>query len=384
MNKKCISVVFDRKKRVPEKGVGNVELLIYFSRTQKKYLVIKQCTESEWKMYQNSKSLANEISVYNSIIAAMQYDGDEMTISNFNARLGIDNSSKEQVSKSKLISSPTSFLDFFLREMNLEHISAGTRRRKDVVYRSLQEWGMMNRFPQVNESSVRAFDTWLHKSGERTAVTIHNYHKTLKIYTRAAYEQGFIKSNPYESSSCRFERGRSKERNPLTEEELLRVRNLNGLGPKLDRARDIFVFCAYTGLSYVDSQSFDFFSMAEKHDDMYFIDGKRCKTGSCFFTPILPPALDVLMKYKFQLPQISNQKLNDYLHLIERLAGLRKPMTTHIARHSFATLVLSYDIPIENLARMLGHTNIKTTQIYAKILKTTIERHSRNLCDLIK
>ena len=90
------------------------------------------------------------------------------------------------------------------------------------------------------------------------------------------------------------------------------------------------------------------------------------------------------MKYKFQLPQISNQKLNDYLHLIERLAGLRKPMTTHIARHSFATLVLSYDIPIENLARMLGHTNIKTTQIYAKILKTTIERHSRNLCDLIK
>ena len=159
MNKKCISVVFDRKKRVPEKGVGNVELLIYFSRTQKKYLVIKQCTESEWKIYQNSKSLANEISVYNSIIAAMQYDGDEMTISNFNARLGIDNSSKEQVSKSKLISSPTSFLDFFLREMNLENISVGTRRRKDVVYRSLQEWGMMNRFPQVNESSVRAFDT---------------------------------------------------------------------------------------------------------------------------------------------------------------------------------------------------------------------------------
>lgn len=376
-------MVFDRKKQVSEKGVGNVELLIYFSRTQKKYIVIKKCTENEWKLYQKSASLANEISVYNSIIAAMQYDGDEMSIDNFNARLGIDHSSKEEVSRAKLIASPTSFLDFMMREMNFEHISTGTRRRKDVVYRSLQEWGQMNRFAQISESSVCAFDTWLRRTGERTPVTIHNYHKTLKIYTRAAFEQGFIKINPYERKSCRFERGRSKERNPLTEEELLRVRSL-ALDSKLERARDIFIFCAYTGLSYIDCQTFDFFSMAEKHDNMYFIEGNRGKTGVKFFTPILPPALDVLEKYKFHLPRISNQKLNDYLHLVERLAGLRKPMTCHVARHSFATLVLSYDIPIENLARMMGHTNIKTTQIYGKILKSTIERHSRNLSDLIR
>ena len=75
----------------------------------------------------------------------------------------------------------------------------------------------------------------------------------------------------------------------------------------------------------------------------------------------------ILKKYKYQLPHISNQKLNDYLHLVEKMAKLKKPLTTHVARHSFATLVLSYDIPIENLSRMLGHANIKTTQIYGKI-----------------
>ena len=94
--------------------------------------------------------------------------------------------------------------------------------------------------------------------------------------------------------------------------------------------------------------------------------------------------MEILKKYEYQLPRLSNQKLNDYLHVVGMMAELNKPMTTHVARHSFATLVLSYDIPIENLARMLGHANIKTTQVYGKILKTTIERHAQSLTALIR
>ena len=94
--------------------------------------------------------------------------------------------------------------------------------------------------------------------------------------------------------------------------------------------------------------------------------------------------MEVLKKYNNKLPHISNQKANDYLHLIEVICEIHKPLTTHVARHSFATLALSYDIPIEDVARMMGHTNIKTTQIYAKILKSTIERHAGNLASLIK
>jgi len=145
---------------------------------------------------------------------------------------------------------------------------------------------------------------------------------------------------------------------------------------KLERARDLFVFCAYTGLSYSDSQIFDFNTMTEKQDGLYFIDGKRVKTGHTFFTPILPPALDVLKKYGYVVPKISNQKANDFLHVIEARMKLNKPMTVHVARHSFATLLMTNDVPVENIARMLGHTNIKTTQIYAHILKTTIGRHA--------
>ena len=132
---------------------------------------------------------------------------------------------------------------------------------------------------------------------------------------------------------------------------------------------------AYTGLAYCDMAVFNFSTMTEAHSDYTYIDGSRLKTGSNFFTPILPPAMDVLKKYNYKLPVISNQKINDYLDILRERLGINKKVTCHIARHSFATLILSYDLPIENLKRMLGHKNITTTQIYGKILKSNVEKN---------
>jgi integrase len=156
------------------------------------------------------------------------------------------------------------------------------------------------------------------------------------------------------------------------------------LDDKYDRVRDLFIFAAYTGLSYVDVENFDFDTMTEQIGDMYYINGVRTKTGTKYYTPILKPAMDVLRKYKFRLPIITNQKANEYLHVIESKLGIKKSLTFHLARHSFATLALAHDVPIENVAKMLGHTDIKTTQIYAKILHSTVERHSRALAASIR
>ena len=94
--------------------------------------------------------------------------------------------------------------------------------------------------------------------------------------------------------------------------------------------------------------------------------------------------MEVLKKYDYQLPKISNQKANDYLHVIQMEMHFNQKLTFHVARHSFATLALSHDVPIENVARMLGHRDIKTTQIYAKILRTSIERHATALQSSIR
>ena len=200
--------------------------------------------------------------------------------------------------------------------------------------------------------------------------TIYGYHKKVSKYTKILWQLEMISSNPY--AHVKFPRGKNKERNPLIEEELLKMRNAKYTG-HIERARDLFVFMAYTGLAYCDMAAFNFDTMTEKHQDYTYIDGSRLKTGSNFFTPILPPAMEVLKKYNYKLPLISNQKANDYMHVMEADLHINKPISCHIARHSFATLMLSYNIPIEKVKRMLGHKNIATTQIYAKILKKNVE-----------
>lgn len=185
-----------------------------------------------------------------------------------------------------------------------------------------------------------------------------------------------IPRNPYKVVS--IARGKCKERQPLLESELKKMRDFPFNG-KLERVRDLFIFSAYTGLAFCDTQSFDYDTMTIKEGNMTFIDGNRIKTDTKFFTPILGPAMDVLKKYDYELPHLSNQKANDYLHLIQAQLGITKNLTFHVARHSFATLALAHDVPIENVARMLGHEDIRTTQIYAKVLRTTIERHATAL-----
>lgn len=210
----------------------------------------------------------------------------------------------------------------------------------------------------------------------RSLATIYNYHKKLHKYTHILWRNEMIPSDPY--NHVQFKRGSHKERQPLTEDELLTLREAE-FSAKLTRARDLFIFMAYTGLAYIDMCNFDFKTMTEKKGKFFYIDGERIKTGSKFYTPILPPALEVLKKYNYKLPIITNQKLNDYLDVIREKLDWKKKITCHVARHSFATLLLTYNFSIEKTARALGHKDIKTTQVYAKVLKKSIEESTEKL-----
>lgn len=385
MQKEILSVIYDRKKEVLTKGTGKVEIRIYLGNKAFKYVTIHKCDPFAWKRYQVSAELRTQLLIYKNLIKIMQKNGEELTIENINAHMGKDTTaSKERREVRQKKASKTGFIDFMTEQISKEIISAGTMSRRKVVVEAVKRFGRLNSFSDITPKNIKAFDEFLHKEDpSRTAVSVYNYHKTLKIYTRLAANMEYIATDPYAHPLCKFERGKCHIRKPLTEEELIAIRKYPFRNAE-ERVRDLFIFCAYTGLAYADSQNFDFETMTEKINGQYYIDGERVKTGCNFFTPILPPAMEVLKKYKYKLPHISNQKANVHLHVIEALCGIHKPMTTHVARHSFATLALSYDIPIENVARMLGHTDIKTTQIYARILKSTIERHANTLASLIR
>ena len=251
----------------------------------------------------------------------------------------------------------------------------GTRKHKICAIETVLTFGKLNTYGDLTPKNIIAFDNWLH-DGTRTDVTCYGYHKKIHKWVRQLYQMGEIPQDPYQVVTLK--RGKCREREPLTELELNLMRNYKFEG-KLARVRDLFIFAAYTGLSFCDTQTFDFESMTKKEGKMYYIDGSRIKTDTKFFTPILSPAMKVLEKYDYQLPKISNQKANDYLHVIQMELHFRQKLTFHVARHSFATMALAHDVPIENVARMLGHQDIKTTQIYAKVLRTTIERHATAL-----
>lgn len=383
MEKNYVTVVYDRRKRVDVTGMGKVELHIYFNRRERKYICVNECNPIAWRKFQKSDELALEVSRYEKIIQRMIDDGEELTVRNFNTHLGENSAEQERKKTLKSYSSSQSFLDFMRDCISKETISQATIVRKNVTIDAMIRYGKLCKFEDLTEKNVKGFDDFLRAECSRSSTTIHNYHKIVKKYTHMALQLRYISFDPYESPICHFERGKYKERRPLNEDELVLLRNIH-LPKKEERVRDLFVFCAYTGLAYIDSQIFDFHTMTEKCNDYIYIDGKRVKTGNTYFTPILPPAMEILEKYNYKLPHITNQKANDYLHLIESRCCLNKPLTTHVARHSFATLCLSYDIPIENVARMMGHSDIKTTQVYAKILKSTIERHSETLASKIK
>lgn len=374
MAKKNVTVIFDRQGVVGKTGRGKVEIRVYLAANVRKYIVVGEATKTGWKSYQNSKELQLQVEKYEEVVRAMKLLGEEMTIENFNAHIEVE----KKETKSSL---QRNFIEFMREEVNREKLRDGTLRHKKLVIETLECYGKIKTFADLTPANIRAFDRWLRDTGERTDVTVWNYHKRIRKYTRMLKLNELIEQDPYDL--CKIPHGHSKMRVPLVEEELCQLRKVK-LNEKLDRVRDLFIFSAYTGLSYIDVQRFDFETMTRRIGSIYYIDGERIKTGTSFYTPILKPAFKVLQKYHFKLPRISNQKANDYLHVIEAICSFNKTLTFHLARHSFATLALAHDVPVEDVARMLGHTDIKTTQIYCKILKTTIERHSVALASRIR
>lgn len=389
MTRELTTVLFDRKKRLRKAGKAAVEIRINLCKTCRKYIQYTTCTRAEWTQVEHSKELKAEVKRLNDIANAMILLNEELTMENLNKRLGlkskvlgarVNKEVKEEIEEDKMLTSKTSFLDFFELCVNSADYAAGTRRRKKVIYDSLKDFKKIKRFEDLTPKNIMAYHEWLCE-GDRTLVTINNYHKSIHQYCIKAMKKGYLNNDPY--IQCEIPKGTCKMRKPLNEDELMKVFHYNLEGTE-EKIRDLFIFSAYTGMAYSDVMLFRYKKMTEEYKDQVFIDGRRLKTGTDFYTPILPHAMEILQKYNYELPYYTNEFINRTLKEIRKKCMIKKPMTFHIARHSFATLCLTHDVPIADVAKMLGHKDIRTTQIYAKILPETVSRHTRSLIDKLR
>lgn len=371
--KQSVKIVFDRRGKAEKTGFGTIEISIYLSRDERRWESVGTATPDSWEVVAQNRNIVSKVRHYEQIINAMSMLGEEMTVDNFNNHIYAELAPKKDESKNMFngYDQRQSFVRFCREHIEGENLRPNSLKGFRVVFDSVEASGILNTFADLTPANITAYDAWLHRQNNKTDYTIYGYHKKVHKYTKLLWRLEMIASDPYDH--VKFNKGCNKERVPLLESDLIKMREANFTG-HLDRVRDLFIFMAYTGLAYCDMAMFNYDTMTEEHSDYCYIDGSRMKTGSKFFTPILPPAMSVLKKYNYKLPIISNQKINDYCHIIQADLKINKSITCHIARHSFATLMLTYGISMEKVQRMLGHKNITTTQIYGKILKSNVER----------
>lgn len=202
-----------------------------------------------------------------------------------------------------------------------------------------------------------------------------------KICKMGFRKQG-IAINPLDDFKCSF----SKDgKVPLTMDEVNTIMTTQFLTDRLDRVRDRFIVGCFTGLADSDIQSATFDMISTDINGKKWIDRGRTKTGELCIVPLWDPVLQIIEKYKldpsvqsgnFLFPRISLQKMNEYLYQIAVICNIDKKLTTHVCRHTFADIYLNSGGSIDNLARILGHSNIRTTSGYAKRNKTTITKES--------
>jgi integrase len=199
-----------------------------------------------------------------------------------------------------------------------------------------------------------------------------------KTVTLAA-KMEWIPKDPFTRYKLKFQK---TERQFLNAEELSLIENVILEKEKLDRARDLFVFSCYTGLSYIDLINLKPSNVIIGIDGEYWIKTSRQKTDTPVNVPLLRPVFSLIEKYKNNvlisnkgrlLPYLCNQKLNEYLKEIATLCGIKKYLNFHLARHTFSTTVtLANGVPLETVSKMLGHTKLSTTQIYVHVLEKKI------------
>lgn len=245
-----------------------------------------------------------------------------------------------------------------------------TRGRYKVFVRFLRKWGEIKSFSDAaSQSKIRDMDEYLHAEGKKQS-TIYDYHKFLKLFINDACTDGLIDRNPYENLSFKVSRGEKQYVDNITEEKFIELKGLKLVSTHLQRARDLFLFQCYTAMAYSDLMSFNY-DNCEEVDGKVFYHSKRTKTHTDFVFTLLPPALEILEKYDYKLPTMSNQKYNDYLKVIGAMIGEER-MHSHMGRGTAATLFLSKGMPINVVAKVLGHTTLRQTVRYARTLNKDV------------
>ena len=233
---------------------------------------------------------------------------------------------------------------------------------------------------EVTNQFIEDFEFFLKTVRRCCHNTTTKYLLNFKKIIRIALAKGWMKKDPFAQVHFHFE---PVEREFLEKQELKAMLNKEITITRLAQVRDIFCFCCLTGLAFTDVQQLKAEHLVADIHGKIWIRKARQKTKNMCNIPLLDEAQKIIDRYREHsycqtrgvlLPVCSNQKMNSYLKELADICGIRKNLSTHCARHTFATLTLASGATIDNVAKMLGHANVNMTRRYAKVLDSSIMR----------
>ncbi len=366
-----VRVVFDRKKTATKTKAALVQVEVQMNG-RKKYL------STGVKVYKDQWSLAHG-GVVNSMeavelnarvtavkkqvdgyIAERQTKGEVFDFDLFGEWM------RRKEGKEKKVS----FIDWVEERIETrKDIRETTRKTQRKLVPVLREFGCISGFGDLTRVNIVRFDDFLKSKGNRQT-TVYSYHKFLKHYAADAVMLGLARRNPY--FGLKLDKGKSEGERFLTDSELRRIEKAVMPTESIGKVRDLFLMQCYTGLAYSDLMEFDWRRVDEERGRM-ILRGRRRKTGMEFMVVLTEKALEILERYGYALPKISNAQYNLRLKVVADAAGIDKPIASHWGRRTCGMYLLNHGVRMEVVSKVLGHSSIRTTeQVYAKILPNTV------------
>ena len=366
-----VRVVFDRKKTATKTKAALVQVEVQMNG-RKKYLStgVKVCRD-QWSLAHGGVVNSMEAVELNARVAAVkkQVDGyiaeRQMKGEVFDFDLFGEWMRRNEGKEKKV-----SFIDWVEERIETrKDIRETTRKTQRKLVPVLREFGCISGFGDLTRVNVMKFDDFLKGKGNRQT-TVYSYHKFLKHYAADAVMLGLVRRNPY--FGLKLDKGKSCGERFLTDSELRRIETAAMPTGSIGKVRDLFLMQCYTGLAYSDLMEFDWRRVGEDRGRMV-LRGCRRKTGMEFMVVLTERALEILERYGYVLPKISNAQYNLRLKVVADAAGIDKPIASHWGRRTCGMYLLNHGVRMEVVSKVLGHSSIRTTeQVYARILSDTV------------
>lgn len=368
-----IKVVYDRKKKGTADREGLVEIRVTYRRKQKYLSTGISCLPKNWK----SNMVVGRLDAHQMNVKIERMLRDVRWVVNEMQEDGVVNIDEIPEWLDDSCGGVSSMWEYFRKRQEARAYGKG----RSVGYRLkyfldwLFDLGYIRKFRDITEENIMRMDRTLTDAGLKSSTRWYNYHRIFNGLINDAVRDGHLKRNPYQDVRICPDRDSDESLNHvLTREEIERLKAAEMPTVCLSQVRDLFLFQTYTCMAYVDMASFDS-RLLKEVGGQYVYSGKRAKTGKYFCFVLLPAAVEIVRKYFGVLPVISNQKYNCYVKMVMQAAGIDKPVTTHWARHTGATLLLNAGVSMDVVAKVLGHSSTALTKkIYAKMLEETVVR----------